>query len=167
MILNKKQLSITSKSIENLQKSIDTLNLSKNILDFWQVRTWESRIADLEEEIKEFQYLESASELNFTKENLQKAIIHLRIASGMTQKELAEAIRIQEQQIQRYEQDHYRTASFERIVQILRALSKDIQLKIVLKKAKKISLFSPLMQDPNVSRMMRTVQERGALLEIA
>ena len=165
MILNKRQLTAAQKGIETLTEKINALSASNDVFDTMQIYAWECRIEDLAEEIKEFQSLENAFEIEFSKENLLKAIISLRIASGMTQKELAEAIMVQEQQIQRYEQDHYRTASFERIVQILRALSKDIQLKIKLKKAKVISIFPHICElYPNIEQTMETVQGRGMLM---
>ncbi|MDR0799169.1 MAG: helix-turn-helix domain-containing protein [Dysgonamonadaceae bacterium] len=164
MILNKKQLSAAQKGIDVLIRKINTLNSSSEVFDVMQVHAWKCRIEDLTEEIEEFKQLENASELEFSKENLLEAIISLRVASGLTQKQLAEAIMVQEQQIQRYEQDYYRTASFERIVQILRALSQDIQLKIDLKKAKVIRMFPSVEQDPKVVQMMKIVQERQRLV---
>ena len=170
MILNKRQLSIAHKEVEILIEKIKPLSASNEILDLLQVYAWKSRIEDLTEEIEEFQFLESTTELEFSnkigsKEDLLKAVISLRIASGMTQKQLAEAIMVQEQQIQRYEQDDYRTASFERIVQILRVLSRDIQLKIELKKAKKISLFPDISKKyPNIEQMREIAWENGSLM---
>jgi len=167
MILNKKQLSIAQKGIETLRNRINELSTSNDELDTMQIYAWECRMEDLTEEIKEFQFLENASELEFSKENLLKTIISLRIASGMTQKDLAEAIMVQEQQIQRYEQDYYRTASFERIVQILRELSKEICLKIELKKEKVMNrFFLTSKQYSNTESMMAIVQERKILMVI-
>jgi len=165
MILNKKQLSIAQKGIEILKEKIKPLSTSSDVFDVMQVHAWKCRIEDLTADIEEFQFLENTSEIKFSKEDLLKAVISLRIASGMTQKELAEEIMVQEQQIQRYEQDYYRTASFERIVQILRALSKNIQLKIELKKAKVVSL-SPDMskQYPIIGQIQKTVWEREAFI---
>jgi HTH-type transcriptional regulator / antitoxin HipB len=40
-------------------------------------------------------------------EDLPTTLIKARIASGLTQKDLAERIGVQEQQIQRYEANHY------------------------------------------------------------
>jgi len=170
MILNKRQLSIAHKEVEILIEKIKPLSASNEILDLLQVYAWKSRIEDLTEEIEEFQFLESTTELKFSnkigsKEDLLKAVISLRIASGMTQKQLAEAIMVQEQQIQRYEQDDYRTASFERIVQILRVLSRDIQLKIELKKAKKVSLFPDISKKyPNIEQIRETAWETRSLM---
>jgi len=165
MILNRKQLSIAQKEIEILIEKVKTLSASNEILDIMQAHAWKCRIEDLTEEIEEFQLLENASELEFSKENLLKTVISLRIASGMTQKQLAEAIMIQEQQIQRYEQDDYRMASFERIVQILRVLSRDIQLKIELKKAKKVSLFPYIYEQyPDIKQKSETIWEKESLM---
>jgi Helix-turn-helix len=44
--------------------------------------------------------------------DLPTTLIKARISAGMTQKELAEKIGIREQQIQRYEANHYNSASF-------------------------------------------------------
>jgi len=165
MILNKKQLSIAQKSVEELKIGINTLSHSQETLDLLQIYAWKSRIEDLTEEIEEFQLLENVSELHFSNENILKAVISLRIASGMTQKQLAEAIMVQEQQIQRYEQDYYRTASFERIVQILRVLSRDIQLKIELKKAKVVNLFPDMLKKyPNIEQIKETAWKNGSLM---
>lgn len=165
MILNKKQLSVAQKGIETLRNRIDELSTSNDVLDTMQIYAWQCRIEDLTEEVKEFQTLGDASELEFSKETLLKTIINLRIASGMTQKDLAEAIMVQEQQIQRYEQDYYRTASFERIVQILRELSKEICLKIELKKEKAKNRFLLICEIyPDIESRITMVQERERLM---
>ncbi len=55
-------------------------------------------------------------------EDLAVGLIKARIAVGMTQKELAAKIGVQEQQIQRYEENHYASASLARLTEISRAL---------------------------------------------
>jgi len=169
MILNKKQLSTAQKGIEILTEKIKALSTSNNVFDVMQVHAWKCRIEDLTEEIEEFQFLENAYELEFsnkiaTKEDLLKTVISMRVASGMTQKELAEAIMVQEQQIQRYEQDYYRTTSFERVVQILRVLSKDIRLKVELKKAKVVNLFPDVYKQYSVEQIEKNVLEKESLM---
>ena len=162
MILNNKQLSIAQKNVKDLKKGIDSLRDSQETIDILQIYAWESRIEDLEEEINEFKSLADATELEFSAADLSKAVISLRVASGMTQKELAEEIMVQEQQIQRYEQDDYRKASFERIVQIMQELSKDIHLKIELKKAKRMRLFTDINQHySNVDVMKGAIRDNS------
>ena len=162
MILNKKQLSVAKNGIEILTEKIKPLSASNETLDIMQVYAWKCRIEDLEEDITEFESLMEATKLEFSKENLLKTIISLRIASGMTQKELAKEIMVQEQQIQRYEQDDYRKASFERIVQIMQELSKDIRLTIELKKAKRIRFFSDISQQySNMEKMQGAIRDKS------
>ena len=49
---------------------------------------------------------------------LSNTLIQSRIAHGMTQKDLAEQIGVHEQQIQRYEQTDYISASYERLLEV-------------------------------------------------
>jgi HTH-type transcriptional regulator / antitoxin HipB len=60
-------------------------------------------------------------------DDLPIAIIKARISLGMTQKELAEKIGTQEQQIQRYEADRYAAISFERMMKIVTALGMSLK----------------------------------------
>ncbi|MDR0864862.1 MAG: helix-turn-helix domain-containing protein [Candidatus Symbiothrix sp.] len=170
MIHNKKQLTIALKDIESLRQRMEAIKDSKELTDLWQIYAYKSRIEDLSEEIEEFKFLTSqnTSELEFSEEDLPKAVISLRIASGLTQKQLANAIEVQEQQIQRYEQNDYRTASFERIVQIVRVLSRHIELKIELKKEQSINRFTPIIVlYPKVGQIMKEISERGDILDKA
>ncbi|WP_310423002.1 helix-turn-helix transcriptional regulator [Chamaesiphon sp. VAR_48_metabat_135_sub] len=45
------------------------------------------------------------------------------MSAGMTQGELADKIGIKEQQIQRYESNHYQAVGFDRLLEIARILS--------------------------------------------
>ena len=165
MILNNKQLTKAMQSIEALQEQIDTIKDSKETIDLLQLHAWKCRMDDLKAEIDKFNSLVKASELVFSEDNLLKGVISLRIASGMTQRQLADAIGIQEQQIQRYEQNHYRTASFERVVQILKVLSKSLELKAILKKEENKPRFETIfLKFPIVKQKTEEIIERQALM---
>jgi HTH-type transcriptional regulator/antitoxin HigA len=58
------------------------------------------------------------------------ALIKARITAGMTQKQLAEKIGIQEQQIQRYEANDYASISFARLVEIAQILGVNIRAEL-------------------------------------
>ncbi|HUP69972.1 MAG TPA: helix-turn-helix transcriptional regulator [Acidimicrobiales bacterium] len=60
--------------------------------------------------------------LEFPFSELPQGLIGARIASGMTQGELASRVGIKEQQIQRYEATDYASASFTRINEIIDVL---------------------------------------------
>jgi HTH-type transcriptional regulator/antitoxin HigA len=55
-------------------------------------------------------------------EGIGRALVQARIARALSQKKLADLVGVQEQQIQRYERDFYRSASLKRLGQIFQAL---------------------------------------------
>ena len=62
-------------------------------------------------------------------EELPDALIGARIALGMTQRELAEKMGMREQQVQRYEQTGYESASYARLLEVHAALSPGAESK--------------------------------------
>jgi transcriptional regulator with XRE-family HTH domain len=63
---------------------------------------------------------------------LPEALIRARIAVGLTQKELAQRLRLKEQQIQRYEATRYAGVSLERIRAVGEALGVTIREQVIL-----------------------------------
>lgn len=146
MIKNQKQAALARKEIENLRKILSEANLStSNFAERLQNSVYEGQLNDLLSELEEYERLTSndLDSLELKTEDLPKSIISFRIASGLTQKDLAEKLEIQEQQIQRYEQTDYLTASFERIIQILRVLEVEVSLKKKFKRTSKIKYLNP------------------------
>jgi transcriptional regulator with XRE-family HTH domain len=88
----------------------------------------------------------------------------------LTQKDLAVKLEIQEQQIQRYEQNDYLTASFERIIQILNTLEVEVALKKEFSKETKIIDFSKfLIPEENkkaIENSVQLVSGRNQLLKV-
>ena len=83
-------------------------------------------IDELQQEIVEYEHLKSGQITNFPLDSIKDlpvVMIKARIVMGLTQKELAEKIGVQEQQIQRYEADHYSTVCFDRLQEVLNALN--------------------------------------------
>ena len=70
-----------------------------------------------------FEKLDSISEL-------PKLLICARIASGLTQRDLAGRLGLKEQQIQRYEASDYASASFTRIKEVVSALGIEVDEKL-------------------------------------
>src|SRR3546814_3797046 len=54
------------------------------------------------------------------------------IASGLTQRALADKLGVKEQQIQRYEQEGYRAANLVRLAEILEAIAVSVEIKITV-----------------------------------
>ncbi|HLL02298.1 MAG TPA: XRE family transcriptional regulator [Myxococcaceae bacterium] len=65
-------------------------------------------------------------------EDLPVVLIQARIASQLSQKQLAERLGLHEQQVQRYEATQYRGASFDRLLQVARVLGLQIDQDVLL-----------------------------------
>jgi HTH-type transcriptional regulator/antitoxin HigA len=90
-----------------------------------QIEGLESEVSELEEDVREYEALQSGAVTTFEAEGLHDlpvVLIQARIARGMSQRDLANFIGVAEQQIQRYEAERYRSASLERLSEIAAAL---------------------------------------------
>ncbi|MYC96903.1 MAG: helix-turn-helix transcriptional regulator [Caldilineaceae bacterium SB0661_bin_32] len=90
-----------------------------------QKKALQSQLSDLEADIREYEVLKAG---NFAFEQLAsiselpKLLISARIASGLSQRGLADRLGVKEQQIQRYEANDYASASLARIKKVVSAL---------------------------------------------
>ena len=85
----------------------------------------ESQTQELREQLKEYEALRAGKKTTFVFDSLTslpEGLIKARIARGLTQKQLAESLNLQEQQIQRYEATSYEGAALERIEAVVKAL---------------------------------------------
>jgi ribosome-binding protein aMBF1 (putative translation factor) len=91
-----------------------------------------SQLDDLQAQIEEYEALRSGSrrarELR-SLEEIPRALIEARIAAGLSQRELARALGIKEQQVQRYEATEYASASLARVITVARALGVEVAAK--------------------------------------
>ncbi len=128
MIQNKHQYKVTNSKLKELEQSLADLahnpnGLSERLFKAEKagLQVWIDRLKVDIAEYDRLQQGESVFKISFLTE-LPIALIKARIASGMTQKELAEKIGVKEQQIQRYEANHYDSASFDRLNEVYTAL---------------------------------------------
>lgn len=84
-----------------------------------------SQIADIEAELTEYDLLKSG-QVSFSKafalEELPRVLVQARIASGMSQTDLAGKLGMKPQQVQRYEATDYMGASLGRLIEVSKAL---------------------------------------------
>jgi HTH-type transcriptional regulator / antitoxin HipB len=129
MIQNERQYKITRSKLKELLLDRVTLDLPSDLHPRQVLARKNSLgilIAELEQEILEYNRLKSGQVTQFPIESLQdlpRVAISARIAAGLTQKELAEKIGVQEQQIQRYEANNYQAVGFERLQEVMSALN--------------------------------------------
>lgn len=94
-----------------------------------------SQAEDLRAEIEEYERLRSGDVSSLEADSLADLatlLIKARIARGWTQRELADALGVAEQRVQRYESTQYRSASLARICDVAAALHIAVSEKVVL-----------------------------------
>lgn len=90
---------------------------------------------DLRAEIAEYELLRSGAVSTFEASSLAELptlLVKARIARGWTQRELADALGVAEQQMQRYEATGYRAASLARLCDVADALNVIVTERAVL-----------------------------------
>lgn len=141
MITNERQYKITRSEADRFRKAIKDLaegpartDVHPRLLQA-EREAMESQLADLQAEIAEYDRLKS-SDLSMISINsfdeLADGLIKARIASGLSQKALAERLGLKEQQIQRYEAERYASTSYQRLREIADALGVRIKNDILL-----------------------------------
>lgn len=141
MITNERQYKITRSEAEKFREAIGALALAPPRDDVHprllqaEREAMESQLADLQAELAEYDRLKSAdlSVININSfDDFADGLIMARIASGLSQKALAERLGLKEQQIQRYEAERYASASYQRMREIAEALGLRIRNEILL-----------------------------------
>ncbi len=139
MIKNERQYSITKAQANRFREAIEAFDAkasgSRPLLAKAQREALESQLAELHAQLKEYEKLRSGKLKKLDKssfQNLPLALIRARIARGLTQKDLAKKLGIKEQQIQRYEETDYASASLNRVNEVIRALDIEVREEVVL-----------------------------------
>jgi transcriptional regulator with XRE-family HTH domain len=132
MIKNERQYRITKAQIdkfvyalEQLAEQSDPSQQVHPILQKAQADALRSQLNRLLRQIEEYDALKSGQRIVLELESIEElpsALIKARIAAGLTQKELAEQLGLKEQQIQRYEDTEYASASLTRLVEVSKVL---------------------------------------------
>lgn len=88
----------------------------------------ESYIAEFSKEIAEFDQLAGVDRIAVARlENLGDALVRARVASGLTQAELAERVGLKTSAINRYEANGYRSANLNRLAEVAAGLDFDLE----------------------------------------
>lgn len=129
MIKNERQYRITKAQAEGFARTLAGLKQNSPevhpLIAKAQEDAIRSQLADLEDQLQEYESLKAGNfesvQLNFISQ-LPDVLIKARIARGLSQRDLAEKIHVQEQQIQRYEATDYASASLSRIREVASVL---------------------------------------------
>lgn len=132
MIKNERQYTVTKSQIEKFEAAIDELGARVGVNE--RLRKLEdaalrSQLEELRDQVEQFEKLRAGGRKPIEIESfgdLPRALVKARIVAGLSQKELAERLGLQEQQIQRYEATDYCSASLTRLNQVAEALGVNI-----------------------------------------
>ena len=128
MITNERQYEQTRKQLDRLASLLASTEAGQAGDDGFrdvQAAGLASQIQDLRDELVEYERLRDGATTVFEADSLAgvaDTLIKARIARGWTQRNLAQALGVAEQQIQRYESTSYRSASLARLCDVAEAL---------------------------------------------
>jgi HTH-type transcriptional regulator/antitoxin HigA len=136
MITNERQYRITNAQMEKLKGAIDTFDLKaatertkSKVLAKAELEALSSEYENLSIQLHEYETLKSGT-IDILKasslKELPYILIRARIAKGLSQRQLADAIGLKEQQVQRYEAEEYATANLNRLSEVANALGLSI-----------------------------------------
>lgn len=137
MITNERQYRITKSRLDGLKKSLESFNFDETLklikspkIVKAQFEMLKSECELLNAQIQDYEILRSGN-IEILKASslteLPSILIKARIAKGLSQKELADRMKIKEQQIQRYEAEEYASANLKRLAEVAKALGISIK----------------------------------------
>lgn len=142
MITNERQYKITKSQASKFREAIDDFDefaLIRQGIDpviaNAQREGLKSQLQDLEHSLDHFDALRSGRVRDLEArsfDDIGVKLIEARIARGLTQKDLAAKLGLKEQQIQRYEQGNYRSASLARVAEVINALGVSVTFNLTL-----------------------------------
>ena len=142
MITNERQYAITKAKAEQFRQALAKSGrqgakpLHPRVLKAMRDGI-ESQLQDLQDELAEYEKLQGGTVTSIVANSildLAVALVKARIVRNWTQKELAERLRLPEQQIQRYEATLYKGVAIERLQEVADALNVRVQEVITIEK---------------------------------
>lgn len=144
MITNERQYRITKAQLRKLRKVLEAFDLKEvakrtgsQALSKAEYDALESQVEELGEQVKEYEALKSGGPRILKAGSLGELatiLVKARIVRGLSQRDLAEALGLKEQQIQRYEAGNYASASLRRLAEVAKALDLEVSETAALKK---------------------------------
>ena len=150
MITNERQYRITSAQAEKFKDAIESFDIKaaiertkSKILAKAELDALRSEYENLTLQLQEYETLKSGSVEILKASTLQELptiLIKARIAKGWSQRQLADALDLKEQQIQRYEAEEYASANLHRLAEVADTLGLNISEIAEFRSQNKISL---------------------------
>jgi HTH-type transcriptional regulator/antitoxin HigA len=174
MITNERQYKITRSQAVRFEEAIKNFSELTLVKQGWdpllvkaQLDALRSQLEELRREIKQYELLKSGEITQLsatTASEIGRRLIEARIAQGMSQKVLAERLGMKEQQVQRYEQERYRSASLSRLAEICDALNVSFNFDLGLTGLAEPKQSNFNQTDFDLSKLpMKEIKKRGWL----
>jgi DNA-binding XRE family transcriptional regulator len=137
MILNDRQYTVTNAQIARLKAALAASRDRKGKMDSQVYQSMlagiESQIDELQKDLLQYEKLKTITKFHLTSpKEFGITLIKCRIALGLTQKDLADRMKLKPQQIQKYEETFYASASLKRIIDVTDALGMEIDAELSL-----------------------------------
>ncbi len=138
MIKNERQYKITKAQAEKFAAALaaaPSRTGADPLLAEIEQKALRSQMEELNQQLEEYEQLQSGNRGVICVDSfdqLSDALVKARIATGLSQKELAERLGLKEQQVQRYEATDYRSASLARLQEIIKALGVKVRKEVFL-----------------------------------
>ncbi len=141
MIKNERQYKITKANARKFREALSSPEVQSedNAIDPIIVNATQnairSQIEELESQIQEYEELKTGRVRIVEADSLgtlSRTLIKARIAAGLTQQDLATKLDLKPQQIQRYEESDYQTASLSRLIDVADAIGLHIKHRTYL-----------------------------------
>lgn len=182
MIKNERQRQLASEQVEKLRRALNEIENRPRLADEHPARramelsAVQGQIDELSRDVEDYRMLrDGLTPVGAVRDlsALPQVLIRQRIASGLTQKQLAERLGVKEQQVQRDEANDYASASLDRLERVAKALgiSADIpsssssvpSIPELLAKLEAAGLDKRFLQRRLVSKVIRT-DKPGAVM---
>lgn len=141
MIRNEKEYKTATKSLEKEAKRIvsEKVRLKKIGLSEEQIKNLIAPIQSFhdqfQQELYEFEKLKRGDIGTFSNfSSCGKMLIALRVSKGVTQKELAKRLSVDETQVSRDERNEYHGAAPKKLDKVLNALGAEIKVEVIMNK---------------------------------
>jgi HTH-type transcriptional regulator/antitoxin HigA len=182
MITNERQYKITKSQAEKFREALrefSEIELAHRGIDpiiiVAQRSSLEHQLADLEQELAEYEKLRSGKtrQLPLTSvAELGTKLIQARIVQGFSQRDLADRMGMKEQQIQRYEQDRYLSASLARCAEVADMLGLDVHGDLNVRQSDLFDRLLPQKENDTIAfnpakLPVKEMKKRGWLNELA
>lgn len=169
MIKNEVQQRVTETKLAELQATLAAYRASdadgsNRLLRQLQEDSYQSLIDELQAELVEYEEVRQGQRRRFecaSLTELPQALIKVRLARGLSHKELAELCGMKEQQLQHYEETDYEGAALWRLVEVATVLCVEVRAVVTLGKFERIPSVEELSQSGTPVEEQRRTRARG------